>query len=221
MVLLPQFHIAQPLLSVASDIHPACSFHFLTPFLGFFRPLRESIFFSSSPPQNYIFSSAFSYILSLALTIGRFQFLGGTSLFRHTWHHAVQQIIGSILDFQQVGIQLVLQPHDSCACGRMGATLTFENILTLTQKFNGYLALRRPNSKSLTLTPKFQRLHGPQSPQNAKKHHHRPRTIPASCGAFFQNVRKTIVLACFMQKAGTEILIPIVSKSPSLHEKGW
>ena len=28
----------------------------------------ESIFFPSSPPQNYIFPSAFSYILSLALT---------------------------------------------------------------------------------------------------------------------------------------------------------
>ena len=34
-----------------------------------FLPCQESIFFSSSPPQNYIFSSAFSYILSLALTL--------------------------------------------------------------------------------------------------------------------------------------------------------
>ena len=56
-------------LSVASDIHPLCSFHFLTPFPGSFSPYWESIFFSPPPPQNYIFSSAFFYILSLALTI--------------------------------------------------------------------------------------------------------------------------------------------------------
>ena len=38
VVLFPQLHIAQPLLSVASDIHPLCSFHFLT-FPGLFRPV--------------------------------------------------------------------------------------------------------------------------------------------------------------------------------------
>ncbi|WP_207670328.1 hypothetical protein, partial [Anaerotruncus sp. 1XD42-93] len=54
---------------VASDIHPLCSFHFLTPFPGSFSPSWESIFFSPPPPQNYIFSSAFSFILLLALTI--------------------------------------------------------------------------------------------------------------------------------------------------------
>ena len=35
---------------------------------GLFRPVG-SLFFSSSPSQNCIFSSAFSYILSLALTV--------------------------------------------------------------------------------------------------------------------------------------------------------
>ncbi|WP_207670303.1 hypothetical protein, partial [Anaerotruncus sp. 1XD42-93] len=54
---------------VASDIHPLCSFHFLTPFPGSFSPSWESIFFSPPPPQNYIFSSAFSFILLLALTL--------------------------------------------------------------------------------------------------------------------------------------------------------
>ncbi|WP_207667185.1 hypothetical protein, partial [Acutalibacter sp. 1XD8-33] len=33
------------------------------------RPDWESIFFPSPPPQNYIFSSALFYILSLALTV--------------------------------------------------------------------------------------------------------------------------------------------------------
>ena len=65
-----QLHIAQPFLSVTSDVHPLCSFHFPTPFPGSFSPCWESIFFSPPPPLIYIFSSAFSYILSLALTQG-------------------------------------------------------------------------------------------------------------------------------------------------------
>ena len=69
VVLSSQLHIAQPFLSVASDIQPLCSFHFLTPFPGSFLPYRESIGFPPPPPpQNYIFSSAFSFILSPALT---------------------------------------------------------------------------------------------------------------------------------------------------------
>ena len=35
---LPLLHIAQSFLSVTSDIHPTRSFHFLTPFQGFFCP---------------------------------------------------------------------------------------------------------------------------------------------------------------------------------------
>ncbi len=58
----------QPLLPVASDFHPAFSSHFLTPFPNLFASCWVSIFFSSPPPQIYIFPSAFFYILSLALT---------------------------------------------------------------------------------------------------------------------------------------------------------
>ena len=50
------------------------------------------------------------------------------------------------------------------------------------------MALRRPNSNSLTLTPKFQRLQGPQSLQSAKKHRRWPGIAQACGGAFFQNV---------------------------------
>ena len=38
VVLPAQLHIAQSFLSVTSDIHPLCSFHFLTPFPGSFSP---------------------------------------------------------------------------------------------------------------------------------------------------------------------------------------
>ena len=38
VVLPSQLHIAQPFLSVTSDVHPLYSFHFLTPFPGSFSP---------------------------------------------------------------------------------------------------------------------------------------------------------------------------------------
>ncbi len=76
-VVLPvKLRVAKPLFPVASDVHPAFSAHFLTPFLDPLTSYWESIFFLSFPPQNYIFSSVFFYILSLALTVIHYNFIG-------------------------------------------------------------------------------------------------------------------------------------------------
>ena len=37
-----------------------------------------------------------------------FQILGGPGLLCHPRHHAVQQVIGGVLGFQQMGVQLCL-----------------------------------------------------------------------------------------------------------------
>ena len=55
VVLPSQLHIAQPFLPIASDIHPLCSFHFLTLFLDAFSVLLGVYLFSLSSTSNLHF----------------------------------------------------------------------------------------------------------------------------------------------------------------------
>ena len=62
MVLPSQLHIAQSFLSVASDIHPLCSFHFLTPFPDAFSVLLGVyLFFLLSATILHFFLGVFSH----------------------------------------------------------------------------------------------------------------------------------------------------------------
>jgi hypothetical protein len=64
VVLPAQLHIAQPFLSVASDIHPLCSFHFLTPFPGAFSALLGVyLFFASSATKLHFFLGVFFHFI--------------------------------------------------------------------------------------------------------------------------------------------------------------
>ena len=95
-----------------------------------------------------------------------------------------------------------------------------DNVLTPHQKFNGNLDFCRPGPESLTLFSKFQRIQRPKGQGRTKKHLHRPGATTVIGGVCFQNVRKTTSFSSFEQKVGTEILILVVSKSPSLHGGG-
>ena len=71
--------------------------------------------------------------------------------------------------------------------------------------------------KRLAPYAKFQRLHKPKIQRNAKNPRHWSVFFLTSDGDCFQNARKSAENYRFDLKVGTEILIPIVSKSPSLH----
>ena len=71
--------------------------------------------------------------------------------------------------------------------------------------------------KSITLSARFQRIQASRTQRKAKKHRCRPEIVLARSGAFSENVRKSAENTRFGIKVGTEILILIVSRSPSLH----
>ena len=92
-----------------------------------------------------------------------------------------------------------------------------ENDLSPAQRFNGFLPFSTCNPKNLTPYAKFQHIQASRIQRKAKKHRYRPEIVLAHSGAFSENVRKSVKNTRFGIKVGTEILIPIVSKSPSLH----
>lgn len=83
--------------------------------------------------------------------------------------------------------------------------------------------LPSPASKPEDLTPysKFQRIQASKIQRKAKKHRCRPEITLAHSGVFSKNVRKSAETTRFDMKVGTETLILIVSKSPSLHGFMW
>ena len=91
-----------------------------------------------------------------------------------------------------------------------------ENDLTPAQRFNGFLPFSTYKPKNLTPYAKFQRIQTSRTQRKAKKHRCRPEISLARSGAFSKNVRKSVENTRFDIKIGTEILILILSKSPSL-----
>ena len=59
-----KLHIAQPLLSIASDIHPVCSFHFLTPFQDFFVLFGVYLFSLLSATLLHFFPAIFLHFIT-------------------------------------------------------------------------------------------------------------------------------------------------------------
>lgn len=92
-----------------------------------------------------------------------------------------------------------------------------ENDLSPAQRFNGFLPFSTCNPKNLTPYAKFQRIQASKTQRKEKKHRCRPEIVLAHSGAFSENVRKPVENTRFSIKVGAEILILIVSKSPSLH----
>ena len=95
-----------------------------------------------------------------------------------------------------------------------------ENDLSPAQRFNGFLPFSTCNPKNLTPYAKFQRIQASKTQRKEKKHRCRPEIVLAHSGAFSENVRKPVENTRFSIKVGAEILILIVSKSPSLHGRG-
>lgn len=96
-----------------------------------------------------------------------------------------------------------------------------ENDLSPAQRFNGFLPFSTCNPKNLTPYAKFQRIQASKTQRKEKKHRCRPEIVLAHSGAFSENVRKPVENTRFSIKVGAEILILIVSKSPSLHGSMW